>query len=289
LLRRVFEEQCEVAEVDETAVSVKPPSKKDCDGVINPADPDARYNKHRGTGYLVQIMETYDENDRKDSEGVSTPKPDLITHVAVDRLTMHDKDALTPAFDDTEQRAVKPQELLADSHYGSTECIEKGHDRGVEIVSPAQTPKGKLQGKLTLEDFELDIDGRITQCPTGEQPIETSVAGVRLQVVFSKTACEGCPHKDRCPASSVGRGSARYQYTHDRVSLRQRRIAERSHDFRDRYRWRAGVEATMLRFKYQMGMARLRIRGMASVSYTATLRALGLNIRRVAAYRSAVG
>ncbi len=84
LLRRGFEEQCEVAEVDETAVSVKPPSKKDCDGVINPADPDARYNKHRGTGYLVQIMETYDENDSMDVECASIPKPDLITHVAVD-------------------------------------------------------------------------------------------------------------------------------------------------------------------------------------------------------------
>lgn len=45
---------------------------------------------------------------------------------------------------DTGQRGVKPQELLADSHYGSTECIEKGRDRDVEIVSPAQTPKGNL-------------------------------------------------------------------------------------------------------------------------------------------------
>ncbi|MEO1525495.1 MAG: transposase [Planctomycetota bacterium] len=46
-----------------------------------------------------------------------------------------------------------------------------------------------------------------------------------------------------------------------------------------RYRWRAGVEATMSRFKKQMGMARLRVRGMASVSYTATLRALRNDFR----------
>ena len=104
-------------------------------------------------------METYDENDSENAENAGIAKPDLITHVAVDPLTTHDKDALSPAFDDTEQRGVLPEEL-ADSHYGSTECIEKGHDRDAEIVSPAQTPKGKSQGKSTLEDLELDIDGR---------------------------------------------------------------------------------------------------------------------------------
>jgi hypothetical protein len=35
----------------------------------------------------------------------------------------------------------------------------------------------------------------------------------------------------------------------------------------------------MSRFKHQMNMARLRIRGMAAVTYVATLRAFGLNIR----------
>ncbi|QDT32929.1 transposase [Thalassoglobus polymorphus] len=190
LLQQIFHEQCEVSDSAAESVTVRPPSKTECDGVINPADPDARYNKHRGTGYLVQIMETYEE-DSEEPDVSNTPKPDLITHVAVDPLTMHDKDALPPAFNDTEQRGIKPQTLLADSHYGSTECIENGCERDVEIVSPAQTPKGKLQGKFTLEDFEVDEEGCITCCPTGQQPSETSVSGVRLQVIFSKETCEG--------------------------------------------------------------------------------------------------
>jgi hypothetical protein len=45
----------------------------------------------------------------------------------------------------------------------------------------------------------------------------------------------------------------------------------------------------MARFKHQMGMAKLRVRGMASVTYVAMLRALGLNIQRVATYRAAGG
>ena len=44
----------------------------------------------------------------------------------------------------------------------------------------------------------------------------------------------------------------------------------------------------MSRYKHQMGMAKLRVRGMAKVTYVAFLRALGLNIRRVAAYQVAL-
>ena len=68
-----------------------------------------------------------------------------------------------------------------------------------------------------------------------------------------------------------------------------RRLQDASEEFCKRYRWRAGIEATMSRFKHQMGMAKLRIRGMAKVTYTEMLRALGLNIHRVAAYRAAIG
>jgi hypothetical protein len=52
-------------------------------------------------------------------------------------------------------------------------------------------------------------------------------------------------------------------------------------------RWRAGIEATMSRLKYQMRLAHLRVRGMAAVRYAVYLRALGLNILRIAAIKPA--
>ena len=289
LLQRIFHEQCKVTDDPSAPVVVRPPRTSDCDGVINPADPDARYNKHRGTGYLVQIMETFAEDDSPKEDGSQPAKPDLITHVAVDKLTMHDQDALEPALADADQRGVKPQELLADSHYGSNECLEKGRERGVEMVSPSMPAKGTRQGKLTLEDFELEEQGLVVRCPMGQSPVEARVAEVRLQVLFDPGICAGCPRQSDCPAAAVGRRERRWQYTHDRVRQRARRLEDASDAFRDRYRWRAGVEATMSRFKHQMGMARLRVRGMAKVTYVAMLRALGLNIHRVAAYRTAVG
>ncbi len=291
LLGRIFDEQCELTDDPESTVAIRPPRNSGCDGVISPADPDARYNKHKGTGYLVQIMETFVEDDSpsEPTDDESKPSlPDLITHVAVDPLTMHDQDALKPALDDTDSRHISPQELLADSHYGSTDCIAHGAQREVEIVAPAMTAKGTKQGRLTLENFDLDDEGRVVSCPAGHRPLETRIAEERLQVLFDSVVCAACPHKDRCPAAAVGRSSQRYQYTHDRVRQRARRLHDASDEFRDRYRWRAGVEATMSRFKHQMGMAHLRIRGMKKVTFTARLRALGLNIHRVAAWKQAM-
>jgi hypothetical protein len=93
---------------------------------------------------------------------------------------------------------------------------------------------------------------------------------------------ETCQSQHLCP-TQIRNGDARLQYTHDRLRQCRRRLARDSDEFRDRYRWRAGIEATMSRLKYQVGLARLRVRGMAAVQCAVFLRALGLNIFRCAA------
>ena len=50
-------------------------NKIPCDIVNNPADPDSSYNKHRGQGYLTQVMETYQEDDALEAEGPPQDDP----------------------------------------------------------------------------------------------------------------------------------------------------------------------------------------------------------------------
>jgi hypothetical protein len=292
ILALVLAEQCEVV-ADAGAdprVRVKEPDEMTCDVVLNPAEPDATYNKHRGVGYLVQVMETYapEEETPANAEGSAPPKPDLITHVAVGPMNVHDGSALDPALADVEARGIKPKTLLGDSHYGSEENLEEAALRGVEMIAPAMPPKGSQQGKVTLEDFELDDRGHVTRCPGGQAPQSTSEGKDRIQASFDPSACATCPLLALCPASAVGRKERRFQYTRDRVRNRERRLGERTEGFRGRYRWRSGIEGTMSRLKYQMRLATLRVRGRASVGYRTFLRALGLNIHRVAAYRAAL-
>lgn len=93
---------------------------------------------------------------------------------------------LESAIDDVEQRATKPDTLLADSHHGSQDSLARGLACGVTMVSPAQTPQGKLQCHYTLEDFELTDDGQVLTCPQDIQPQGTSVENSRLQVLFDE-------------------------------------------------------------------------------------------------------
>lgn len=146
------------------------------------------------------------------------------------------------------------------------------------------TPKGKRQGLLTLEDFELDEQGRMLRCPEGHAPTSTYVSRQRLQATFDRSICNDCALFSRCPAVAA-RKHQRWQYTHERVRQRARRLSEQTTEFKERYRWRAGAEGTMSRLKHQMGMGKLRVRGKSAITYTTNLRALGLNIFRVVSWK----
>lgn len=111
LLKRVFEEQCALEETDDEQISVRPRDPKEiaCDNVLNPADPDASYNKHRGIGYLVQVMESYsgeevvDADNQEDvpaagpSAEADGARPGLITPVSVGKMNAHDSAAPCPS------------------------------------------------------------------------------------------------------------------------------------------------------------------------------------------------
>ena len=112
-----------------------------------------------------------------------------------------------------------------------------------------------------------------------------SAAKAKLQARFDLAICRQCKDKHRCPVLADKRDGdfARFQYSPARAANQKRRRYEKSDAFLEAYRWRAGIEATMARLKYQMNLAHLRVRGMSAMRYVVFLRALGLNIRRCAA------
>ena len=71
------------------------------------------------------------------------------------------------------------------------------------------------------------------------------------------------------------------------MRIARRRQHEQTQAFQDRYRWRAGVEATMSEYDRRTGVKKLRVRGLEAVRYCATLKAVGVNIFRAAAARTA--
>jgi len=273
LLVRLFQDQCIVEEHDGEEIPVAKPNKDvPSDSLQNPSDPDAGYCGHKGQGFQVQIMETYDPDSSEDSFS-------LITHVDVEPAHRSDANALLPAIESATENNMAPEELLADSLYGGDDNCEKAkNDHGVDVISPAMGTTGK---GLSLDDFTLDASGKITACPEGRSPVRVRYKK-QFNAAFGLGDCRGCPQHERCPVKP-GKKAAYLRYSKKHVRLSRRRIQEQTVEFRDKYRFRAGVEATMSEYDRRTGVKKLRVRGLEAVSFAAFLKATGLNIRRAAA------
>lgn len=276
LLERVLGEQCRVTGSGaDTAVDVRPSKEVSSASLQNPSDPDAGYDSRKGQGYQAQILETYGDETRDDTT------PNLITHVEVESAHQHDANALHPAIDAVKKRGCCPEELVCDTLYGGDDNVQDAAVKGVEVVAPLAGPVPR--NAISLSDFTVDENTHfIRSCPRGEEPDHVCrTRKNRLQARFRKQTCAECPHLQNCPVKP-GKKSFFLRYDEKNLRLAKRRAYEQTTGFKDRYRWRAGVEATMSHLKADVGTERLRVRGSGAVRFAVILKALGLNILRCA-------
>jgi hypothetical protein len=280
LMVRLLKEQCYVEQDGETQVqrvSIKPNKEVPSDSLQNPSDPEASYDGHKGQGYQMQVSETYSE-EQGDNKPLS-----LITEVIVEPAHKSDTDALIPLIEATQKRSLGPGKALVDAAYGSDENCEKAKALGVEVVSPVM---GKPQeNTLPLTDFVLTSEGAVSACPQGHAPVKVKHKKGKYIVVFGIQTCSGCPHLKHCPVKPGKKG---YYLRYDDKALRlaQRRAQEKTPEFREVYRFRAGIEGTMSQMDRKTGLKYLRVRGMTAVSFCAILKAAGINILRAVAFRN---
>jgi hypothetical protein len=278
LLARLFKEQCIVERVDThtTLVSVKANKDVPSDSLQNPSDPDAGYDGHKGKGYQVQVAESYSPSE-------DTNTLNLITSVIVEPAHKHDAHATIPLIESTEKLGLKPEAVIADTPYGSDENCEKAKIMGVEVITPVM---GKLgEDSMSLTEFSMNSENEITSCPAGCIPLSTRSKDDNHTALFSKKTCRSCSRKKGCPTMPGKKGNY-LRYDDKAIRLAQRRAQEDTPEFRDRYRFRAGVEGTMSQLDRITGLKNLRVRGLSAVSFAAYLKAAGINIIRAAAFRN---
>ena len=285
LLERVLKDQCIVTEPgDENSekVSLKPPKEIPSSSLQNPSDPDAAYSGHKGQGYQVQVMETYcDDEDEK----VREETLNLITYVDVEPACCSDTEALMPAIKSVKERGLLPEKLLGDTLYGSDENVTEAEKEGVQIVAPTMGAAEKTS--VSLSDFEFSGDGDVCRCPNNQEPefIKRNKKG-NQSAAFDSSVCESCPFRGECPVKK-GKKYHYLRYNDKSVRVAKRRSSEKTEEFRDDYRWRSGVEATMSEYDSRTGVKNLRVRGLKNVRYCARLKAIGVNIFRAASVRKA--
>lgn len=267
LMSRILQEQCVVtgASDDTTAeVSLKPPKEIPSDSLQNPSASDATYDGHKGQGYQVQVMETYsDEGDRE----AKSRTLNLIPHVEVQTACESDAGALIPAIESAKERNLAPKELLADSLYGSDDnCKESA---------------------VMLSDFTFSDRGKVIACPQGHAPVKTKHKKTRHTAAFTIDHCANCSLLNECPVKA-GKKYYYLRYEDKAQRIAGRRALEQTDEFKDRYRRRAGSEATISEFDRRTDVKRLCVRGFNAVRFCAALKATGINIFRATAVRMAI-
>ena len=281
---RVFKEHCEIKEEEGVPAELKVKASREIpsDSLQNPSDPDATYSGHKGQGYQVQVMETYctDEDEQERSKTLN-----LITHVEVQRACESDAHALIPALESAEERGLAPAQVLADSLYGSDENSEKAESMGVEVISPTMGTERK--DTLGLSEFGFSEKGKISACPQGHAPVKVKHKKHRHTVVFGSSHCIHCSYREACPVKP-GKKHYYLRYEDKTMRIATRRAKEHTPEFKDKYRWRAGIEATMSEYDRITGVKRLRVRGFPAVRYCATLKAIGVNLFRATSVRNAL-
>lgn len=254
-------------------VSLKRAKEITGDSLQNPSDPDATYSGHKGPGYKVTMSETcHEENPFQ-----------VIDYVDVKNAYESDQKAAEEIHKDLKERDHEPETSFADGGFVSGENIVKSADEGINLVGPLPGKKPE-EKKLDAGDFTFDESFKeVKKCPGGHSPFYVEYDDETVEAFFDAGFCDTCPHEKECPAIKKG-GHRILKIKRNKAATACRRKAEESKEFKEGYKIRSGIEATISQLKNNRGMGHLNVRGSPSVKMRVVFKVLAENVNRLVKY-----
>jgi hypothetical protein len=293
VLKRLFSEQCEFTSSDQESSKVQVKKKSEGAALQSPYDPDASCG-HKGPGYSLHVTET-----------CNNAKAEIITDYEVHGAARSDIAKALSVIERLDTGGLKPETLFADGGYPSVPSALKVQDQGIEFITPVN--RGSLSDDIVGRDlFHFDSEGCVTACPMGHKPVDHRVLSGNnttprsLYAIFPGDLCRSCTMLDRCPVRAPNHrtrgcqardtiGDFRLEITPE-LRLRDHMYSlQQTTEWKDRYRIRAGIEATNSELKRVHGIGRLRVRGLAKVCFAVACKVIACNIKRWARALSGLG
>lgn len=300
LLVRLFQENCEVkkdtnpdtSEGDNKKIEIKKKTKGET--LQSAFDPDASYG-HKGSGYSSHITETCNNQD----------KNEIITDYEVHGAARSDMGKVPDILNRLEAAGLKPEKLFADGGYPSVPSALKVIEREVEFIAPVN--RSRIPDEVIGRDqFEFNTDGLAVKCPEGHSPIDhrmlshNNKKGKSLHAIFDGDICRTCSILHNCPVRAPNHrargckpqnalGNFRLEITSELRLRDQMYATQQTVEWKEQYRIRSGVEATMSELKRRHGMGKLRVRRAAKVCFAVACKVIACNIKRWAKAHTASG
>jgi len=288
LLERLFREQCELkngSPSNEKSSKIQIKKKPEGETLQSPYDPDASYG-HKGSGYSVHITET-----------CSNPgKTEIITDYEVHGAARSDVGKAVAVVERLDAAGLKPKTLFADGGYPSVPSSSTITEQQVELMAPVN--RSRLSDDIMGRDqFQFDSEGFATHCPMGHSPIDHRILSSNnkkrrsLHAIFDGDICRSCKILDQCPVRTPNHrsrgckprdtvGDFRLEITPE-IRLRDQMYSNQQTDeWKERYKIRSGIEATMSELKRSHGLGKLRVRRSPKVCFATACKVIACNIKR---------
>ena len=239
---------------------------------LSPSDPAAAWTT-RGRN---KVMFSYSLNYLIDMENAV-----IVDVEATPTRISKEVDATETMIERTQDRfALKPRHIAGDVAYGTGKMLGWLVERDIEPHIPVWDRGKRDDGILSRDDFAFDKDVNVYVCPQGKT-LKTSGKvhdGKTLLYRSSKHDCDPCPLKPKCcprtPSRKVPRDINEAARDHAR-SLNGGEAYNQS--ARDRKK----IERLFGEAKRNLGLTRLRLRGLTGASDEFLLLAAVQNLKRL--------
>jgi transposase len=233
-------------------------------------------------GYKVHVTETCEPET-----------PNLITDVETQEACSADHDALPDIH-----AALSSAELLPKTHVVDTGYVESTslgaceRDDEVDLFGPArvdQTWQAKAGEGFDAGRFEIEWERKKARCPAGKDRSSWCTAIDRrdnevVKITFARTDCGPCPMRAQCTTSPTMRRTITIRPEAQHKALRKARERQKTDEFKEAYRRRAGVEGTISQGVRAFGLRRSRYVGVAKTRLQHLLTGAAINIVRLGAW-----
>lgn len=259
-----------------------PPNKL---SIESPYDPEARNRTKRNTnwtGYTVHLTETCSEN-----------RPNLITNVETTPATTPDGAMTQVIHGSLAKKDLLPAQHLLDLAYVDAEhLVTSRHQYQVDLLGKVPGDpswQAKTVGGFDLSCFAIDWDNQQVSCPSGQLSQawreRTDDPNHRvIEVRFERASCAVCERRSLCTQAKKAPRLLKFRPKEQHEALRAARLRQTTHEFKQDYALRAGVESTFSQGTRAFDLRRSRYVGLAKTHLQHIATAAAMNLSRLMAW-----
>ncbi len=248
----------------------------------SPYDSEAEFGKkniYTWTGYKVFITETCDMD-----------APRVVSNVTTTGAGISDVTQTAGIHEALKAKQLLPKVHLVDGGFIDTNLLlDSAKHYGVELIGPVRRNRGwqaKIPEAYDISRFTIDWDAQVMTCPQGKlssswTPTQTPKGAVRIAVKFRYADCTYCETRYLCTCSRKGSKAFTLKSFEAQKVLEAARVNQEQPEWRERYKVRSGIEATMSQGVRTHDLRRSRYRGLRKTALQHVATASAINVQRV--------